>query len=122
MSHLSLPTHAVERWQERVDPRISAAEARMALRRFVSLSRARATPRHWMREDVKPAPGLLFLYSADRPGVCVLVRDGVALTVITRELTHSPTSRRHLRLVQPAPPLRDPVPRWHWNGDLGEAA
>ncbi len=122
MTHLFLSTHAVARWQERVDPQISAVESRMALRRFVSLGRVRATPRHWMRDDVTPAPGLSFVYCADRPGVCALVRDGVVLTVLTRTLCHSVTSRRHLRLVQPVPPLRDPVPRWRWNGEFGEAA
>lgn len=122
MTRPFISTHAVDRWRERVDPQGSFLEARLALGRFISHSRARATPRHWMREDVKPTPGLLFLYSVDCPGVCVLVRDGAVLTVITRALTSSPTGRRHLRLVRPMPSLRDPVPRWRWKGDLGEAA
>jgi hypothetical protein len=122
MASLSLSFHAVERWQQRVDPNASRLEARLSLGRFVSLSRVRATPRHWMRGDVVPAPGLSFVYCAERPEVCALARDGVVLTVLTRALCSSGSSRRHLRLVARPVALAEPTPRWRWNGDFEEAA
>ena len=121
MTPLSLSNHAIRRWQQRVDPHISATEARLALGRFIALGRVRSTPRHWMRDDVTATPGLMFVYCAARPGVCALIQNGTVLTVITRALCSSPTSRRHLRLV-PSGPVCEPAPRWRWNGDLGEAA
>lgn len=74
-----------------------------------------------MRDDVTATPGLMFVYCAARPGVCALIQNGTVLTVITRALCSSSTSRRHLRLV-PSGPVCESAPRWRWNGDLGEAA
>lgn len=123
MAPLSLSSHAVTRWNERVDRHVSRLEARLALGRFISLGRVRPTPRHWMRADVVPAPGLRFVYCADRPGVCALARDGVVLTIITRSLCSSSSRRRQLRAVpDPRPHPIDPVARWRWSGSVEEAA
>jgi hypothetical protein len=126
MTPLSLSTHAITRYRERVAPTASAHEARLALTRFVMLGRVRATPRHWMREDIDPAPGTRFVYWAGRPDVCAIVRGDVVVTVVTRSLCRGVTSRSHLRLVVPT---RSPDPRpvvdqrrWRWDGTLGEAA
>jgi hypothetical protein len=88
MRACSLPrisAHAVERWQQRVDQAASPAVARRALNQFVRHGQARPTPRRWMK-DVRQTPGLRFVYCADRPGVCVLVMNNTALTVVTRTL------------------------------------
>jgi hypothetical protein len=113
-------THAIVRWQQRVDPEISFGAGRRALDEFLAYGRARPTPRSWMRE-VAPAPGLRFVYSVSRPGVCVLVREGVAVTVVTRVLMRR--SRRgfvkHLN-VREAPARMGR--RWHGDFGLEEAA
>jgi hypothetical protein len=48
--------------------------------------------------DVRQTPGLRFVYSEEHPGVCVLVKDNTALTVVTKSLCRPAT---HLRRVQP---------------------
>jgi hypothetical protein len=73
--------HAVQRFQQRVAP-VSTAEAFRQLQSAATSARVRSTPRWWT--PVKPAPGLLFLYPAAMPGVCLLVRDGAILTVFQR--------------------------------------
>jgi hypothetical protein len=124
MTSLALSNHAVARYRERVAPSASMLEARLALARFVALGRVRATPRHWMREDVDPTPGIRFVYWSGRPDVCAIVRDNVVVTVVTRLLCRGVTSRSHLRLVPDRPPDLRPVEsaRWRWDGTLGEAA
>jgi hypothetical protein len=77
--------HAVERYLERVEPAASRQEARAALHRLLCVGRRRSRPRHWMRGE-RVEPGLTFVYGALSPGVCLLVRDEVVLTVKTREL------------------------------------
>jgi hypothetical protein len=63
-------------------------------------------------------PGLIFVYGALSPGVCLLVRDDVVLTVKTRELFR--TEPRDRRLVPlPCSPQET---RWRWDGFLDEAA
>ncbi|HEY7065734.1 MAG TPA: hypothetical protein VII06_29940 [Chloroflexota bacterium] len=103
MSVVRLPRtisrHAVERWQERVEPGASALGARLALRALLDAGRVRPTPRHWTR--VTPEPGLCFVYAADQPGVCALVRDRVVVTVLTRALCRA--SRRPTPDVLPMP-------------------
>lgn len=96
MLQVRITDHVVQRYRQRVDPRATAAEARLALARMVSLGRVRSTPRHWMR-NVNQTPGLVFLYWAELPGVCGLVVNGALVTVVTRELCRR--DRRHLELV-----------------------
>lgn len=98
MSSVALTSHAVRRYRERVDSGASFGEARLALARFVSHARVRSTPRHWMRADVAPTPGLTFAYWAAMPHVCALMRDGMVVTVITRELCVA-SPARHLQLA-----------------------
>ena len=90
---LNISRHAVDRRRERVDTSCRPDEAGQALTRFVQSGRSRPTPRSWMN-GVRPAPGLRFIYSADRPGICVLARDGTALTVLTKSLCRAGRRRR----------------------------
>jgi hypothetical protein len=115
-------SHAIQRWQQRVDTHASFPAARSALGEFLASGRARPTPRSWMREVVS-APGLRFVYSARWPGICVLVRDGVAVTVLTRAMVRRSRGfdaelgqRRGRRLERQVP--------WRWDDvtSLGEAA
>jgi hypothetical protein len=122
VSNARISSHAIERWQQRVDAQATFAVARLALGEFLASGRVRPTPRSWMRE-VAPAPGLRFVYSARRPGLCVLVRNGAAVTVVTRtmmsrsgRLEVEVGRRRERRLERQTP--------WRWDGEtsLGEAA
>jgi hypothetical protein len=115
---LQITTHAVCRYRERVDRRISLLEARLRLQRLVSLGRVRATPRHWTRESVKVSAGLRFVYWSGEPHVCALVRDRAVVTVLTRTLCKS-SRPRHLKLVQSsAPRPAEEIARWRWDDDL----
>jgi hypothetical protein len=92
-SEIRVSSHALRRWRERVDSAVSLGEARLALHLFVRRARSRPTPRRWMA-DAKLTPGLRFLYSDERPGVCVLVLEGTAVTVVTKELCRPAAKRR----------------------------
>ena len=86
--------HAIDRYVERVDPCVSQAEARFALERIVRLGKARSVPRQWMRRNgVSPQLGVTFIYWAERPGICVVVRGAVVLTVLTRSRRRSRARR-----------------------------
>ena len=86
---------------------------------IASLGRLRAVPRHWLRDHVPPSPGLLFITWSQRPDVCLLIRGGVVVTLITRTIC---VPRRHgltVASVAPRRPAAD-VARWHWNGLVDE--
>jgi len=122
---LHISEHAISRYLERVDRTISRREARIAISRVVSLGRTRSVPRHWMRRNgIEPRPGVVFVYCSRRPGVCLIVRDGTVLTVITRRLCNARPRPAHLRLVQnttrPAPV--DGGRRWRWDGTIDSEA
>lgn len=86
----SVTRHAVDRYIERVEPAATRYQARAAIAQIVHRGHASPTPRHWMRGRVRWTPGLRFIYLADRPGVCALVRDGAVVTIITRRLYRRP--------------------------------
>jgi hypothetical protein len=120
ITRVRLNAHAVGRWCERVDPGATQLEACSALGQLISHGRVSATPRHWT--DADPAPGLTFVYWAQRPSVCAIIVDGVVVTVLTRALCRStaPRSTAALRAVgvEPAdhPRRMKPVPAWCWDG------
>ena len=68
-----------------------------------------------MRE-VESAPGLRFVYSAEWPSICILVRDGVAVTVVTRGMMQRShrVERDSARGRSGRPRIHD---RWRWDGD-----
>lgn len=127
---VSVSNHAIQRYRERVDRSASRPEAVLALGQIVTRGRSRPLPRHWLRGHVAPAPGLLFLTWSQRPGVCLLVRGGVVVTVVTRAMC-KPEGNRHLTVVRSgrcAGSARGAIRRaeeaWCWDGfvDLDEAA
>jgi len=110
--------HAITRYIERVDAGASRLEARFAIGRLLALGRARAVPRHWMRRNgIDAQPGLLFVYCAASPGVCVLVRDRTVVTVITRAMCTA-NRPQHLTAV-PSPAqakaAEEAARRWRWD-------
>lgn len=115
-----LSSHAIQRWCERVNTGATLTEARFELGQFISRGRVRATPRHWT--DAAPAPGLTFVYWAQRPSVCALVRAGVVVTVLTRSLCRStePCNVGVISDISTARTARRPrlklIPGWRWDG------
>ncbi len=82
--------HAIERFRQRVDERASLTQAYSEITSMLARGRVRSKPRHWMRGSIEP--GTRFVYPADRPGICLIVGDGVVKTVITKNLYRSPRS------------------------------
>lgn len=78
--------HALDRWAERVaSPGGDSPD--ITLERFLSLGRRRPRPRHWT--TAAAAPGTSFVYLAEQPDVCVVLRGRAAVTVLTRSLCRS---------------------------------
>lgn len=80
---MRLSAHAIERWRDRVSPHLTLQEAGDELARFVAHATRRPCPRHWMRRS-RPAPGDLYLYAAETPGVCAIARSRTVVTVLVR--------------------------------------
>ena len=80
--------HALFRYQQRVDPTADRRQAIRAILLIESKAKARSTPRKWTRNGtrVKPRPGSRYLYSADYPDICLVVRDGVVVTVFSKRV------------------------------------
>lgn len=77
-----ITAHAIERYQQRVDSNASRRVALREIREILAHAHARPRPRHWTHVDVRP--GCRYLYSARRPGVCVVVRGQAVVTVFSR--------------------------------------
>jgi len=77
-----ITAHAIERYQLRVAPWASRREALRAIREILSQAKASPRPRHWM--NVNASSGCRYLYSADCPGVCLVLRGGAVVTVFSR--------------------------------------
>lgn len=78
---MKVTRHAIERFQQRVE-RLPASEVAHIIERAVAQASVRPKPRWWT--PVAPSPGLVFLYPATLPGICLLVRDHFIVTVLTR--------------------------------------
>lgn len=123
MSSARISQHAVRRYSDRIDRAASPAVARLQIAEILARGRWRASPRHSMSGTSSP-PGTRFVYWAEMPGVCVIVVEGTAVTLVTRQLT------RARRLVPPASIGRVGRPRhalraharWRWNGEIEQPA
>lgn len=102
---IHITAHAIDRWRERVDPTSSWLGAHLAIRKLLNGGRSRPTPRHWMRRPAEP--GTTYVFNASYPGVCAIVADGAAVTIITRELVRS-TPVRWVADEQPRPRIAPP--------------
>lgn len=74
--------HAITRYQERVAPAASRKDALRAIREILGHARSRSRPRLWTKVNVRP--GCRYLYSADHPDVCLVLRGGAVVTVFSR--------------------------------------
>jgi hypothetical protein len=85
MRFLVVSSHAIDRYQQRVRPAATRLEALAEIRAIASRAKARPRPRWWTRV-AGDRPGCRYLYCASRPDVCLVVKDGVVLTVFTRQV------------------------------------
>ena len=83
-----ISSHAVDRYLQRVDRRVSRRQAASVIDEIIRSGRCRPVPRRWMK-TVKPGPGLLFVLSADHPGVALAVRDRTVVTVYSKSTCRS---------------------------------
>lgn len=106
--------HAVARYLERVDRHASVEEAQAAIAQILLRGKRSPRARRWMRDGVAH-PGRLYVYDSRSPGVCVIVVDGTAVTVVARG------SCRRRRRQEPQLERRSvsaPGKRWRWDGFL----
>jgi len=106
---LSISNHAVHRFQERVAPSISNREAVSQMRSILTTANSRSRPRWWTRVAGE-RPGCRYLYSASRADVCLVVREGVVVTVFSRSVcaawrASQPTVDRPARHLRALPDL-----------------
>jgi hypothetical protein len=85
MRFLVVSSHAIDRYQQRVRPTATRLEAVAEIKAIASRARARPHPRWWTRVAGE-RPGCRYLYCASRPEVCLVVKDGVVLTVFSRQV------------------------------------
>ncbi len=81
-----LTRHALDRMLERVEC-VDLDEARETLTEIAATARWRPRPRHWMRRPAREeVTDLSFGYSANAPGICLIRRGLVVVTVYTRPM------------------------------------
>jgi hypothetical protein len=79
---IRISQHAILRYQERVDASSSAAVG--AIRQILTTGSARPRPRNWTTSRAEP--GMSWIYAAERPDICLVVRNSTVVTVLTVEL------------------------------------
>ncbi len=82
--------HAIHAWNKRVDPDLDFGQCATRLRAFVSVAKPQKRPRRWTVDAggrlAAAHPAIVWLYSADFPGVCGVVRNNTVATIVTRDL------------------------------------
>jgi hypothetical protein len=81
---IRISEHAIQRYQERVDASSSVAVAVGAMRQILTTGTARPRPRNWTTSRAEPA--MRWIYAAERPDICLVVRNSTVVTVLTVEL------------------------------------
>lgn len=84
MNNCLVSLHAVNRWIERVDSRLTRRQALEQIEEFVSKGSASARPRQWMKNH-RASHGRSFVYWHEYPGVALVVRDGAVMTVLSKK-------------------------------------
>ena len=77
--------HAIDQFRSRVEPSATRATALRAIREIVTSARSCSKPRKWCRAvGIAARPGARYLYSAARPGICLVMRGNAVVTVFSR--------------------------------------
>ena len=84
---LVVTRHAIDRFRDRVEPSATPVEAINAIHQISSSARTCSRPRRWCRlVGVGTRPGSRYLYSAEYPGVCLVVRGDAVVTLFSRRV------------------------------------
>ena len=103
--NITVSHHAIDRYRERVDPAATKHEAAARLRSLAATGRARSRPRHWTRVAGEQC-GCRYVYSAEAPGVCLVVTNGTVVTVFSRATCARWRSERAISTAAPRPARR----------------
>ena len=94
--------HAIVRVGQRPGRNGPSCDPEATLLETLASGKARSRPRRWMRNVTTP-PGTRFVYSAEHPDVCLVVRDGVAVTALNRDMFAQESRRNQLSGRKPRP-------------------
>jgi hypothetical protein len=83
-SHIRISRHAINRYSERVDCTADRSVAFQAIAAALAAGTVRTTPRWWT--TCRLAPGTRLVYSAVSPDLCLIIKNGTVVTLVTREL------------------------------------
>lgn len=98
-TQLLITAHAVQRYRERVE-RVPRWLALRRIRAICSTAAWTFRPRSWM--TVVLHPSTVYGYGANRPDVCLLVRDGAVVTVLSRRFLAAEAAPTEPPLALPA--------------------
>ncbi|MDQ6747285.1 MAG: hypothetical protein M3010_04155 [Candidatus Dormibacteraeota bacterium] len=101
---IRITNHALDRFQERMSPGATRQQAFYAMRELLAYGMVRTTPRWWTTGRIEA--GTRYVYSDLDADVCLIVKEDVVATVLTRDLCQPP----RLALV-PRPSRSRPRPR-----------
>jgi hypothetical protein len=108
-----ITTHALDRFQERMSPGATRQQAFYAISDLLTYGIVRTTPRWWT--TARAEVGTRFVYSDLDSDVCLVLKEDVVATVLTRDLCQPP----RLTLA-PRPTRSRPRPRVYnrrWDAD-----
>ena len=88
---IRITTHALDRFQERMNRGASRQDAFAAMRELLAYGLVRTSPRWWTSGRVEA--GTRYVYSDLDPDVCLVVVDDAVATVLTRQLCLPPTPK-----------------------------
>jgi len=82
-TELRISRHALSRYRERVDLAATEHLARKDIQGILASGHVSPRPRWWMK-SANATPGAKYLYSARRPGVCIIIIKDTVVTVLSR--------------------------------------
>jgi len=83
-SPIRISRHAIDHYSERVDRTAGRSVAGLAIADMLAAGTVRTTPRWWT--TCRLEPGIRLVYSAVNPDVCLIIKDAIVVTLVTREL------------------------------------
>lgn len=121
-----ISAHALSRYRERVDSTVSQRAAIRSMLQIWETAKPRSKTPKWMRDaGIKRRGDSRHVYSADHPDVCLIVRDGVVVTVLSRQScaeSRRNAARHHWPTGRPFVPYKRPPPGGWLESWEGEAA
>jgi hypothetical protein len=83
-SPVRISSHAIDRYRDRVDLKADRRSAFAAIGAMLAAGTVRTTPHWWTTCRLEPDTRLV--YSAVNPDVCLIIKNGTVVTLVTRAL------------------------------------